>query len=92
MITGVDAETVVNLLKESTQNQITQAGFFFTLAAWLHAGRVKKEIKENFNSLKESIDNLGLAFKKDLKAHNDRLDNLSERVETLEVSRKGVTK
>ena len=77
-------EALSKLFYEATQNQITQAGFFFTLAAWLHAGRVKKEIRENFDSLTTAIDKVALAFRDDLKAHAARLDNLCERVTSLE--------
>lgn len=80
-----ETETLLNFLSEASRNQITQAGFFFTMAAWLHSGRVKKEIKENFKGLTDSIDNVAKAFKEDLKAHSERLDNLSRRVHSLEI-------
>ena len=82
--TTEQVDAISKLFSEATQNQITQAGFCFTLAAWLHAGRVKKEIRENFAALTESIDKVALAFRDDLKAHAARLDNLSERVTSLE--------
>lgn len=78
------AEPIIKLLSDTAQSQITQAGFFFTLAAWLHSGRVKKEIRENFLALTVSIDKVADAFREDLKAHGERLDNLTSRVTTLE--------
>lgn len=69
---------------EAASNQIAQAGFFFTIAAWLHSGRVKKEIKENFSSLTKAINDVASAFREDLKAHSEQLKNLSSRVQSLE--------
>lgn len=80
----LDSAPLLNFLSDASKNQITQAGFFFTAAAWIHSGRVKKEIKENFKALTLSIDHVADAFKEDLKRHGDRLDNLSFRVTHLE--------
>lgn len=79
-------EPLVAFLSESAQSQIAQAGFFFTIAAWLHSGRVKKEIKSNFDSLTNAINKVADAFREDLKRHGDRLDNLDSRVQILEVN------
>lgn len=80
----INAEGLTNFFNEASKNQIAQAGFFFTCAAWIHSGRVKKEIKENFKSLTLAINQVAEAFKEDLKRHGDRLDNLSYRVKHLE--------
>lgn len=80
----VDSTKVMSMFSETANSQIAQAGFFFTIAAWLHAGRVKKEIKENFATLTTAINHVAEAFKEDLKRHGERLDNLSYRVKTLE--------
>lgn len=77
-------EPLVKFFSEAAQNQITQAGFFFTMAAWLHSGRVKKEIRENFMALTISIDKVADAFREDLKAQGNRVDNLASRVSDLE--------
>lgn len=78
------SEEVTKVLSQTAQSQMAQAGFFFTLAAWLHAGRVKKEIRTNFESLTVAITQVAEAFRSDLKAHGQRLDNLANRVESLE--------
>lgn len=80
------AEPVLKLFSETAQNQIAQAGFFFTVAAWLHSGRVKKEIRENFAALTVAIDKVAEAFREDLKAQGARLDNLTTRVTSLETA------
>lgn len=79
-----NADAVVKLLSETAQSQLAQAGFFFTIAAWLHSGRVKKEIRENFSALTQAIDNVANAFREDLKLQGARLDNLASRVSSLE--------
>lgn len=88
LITGLlgpgHAEEVYSSLSTAAQSEITQAGFFFALAAWLHAGRVKKEIKLNFASLTTAINQVADAFRADLRAHGLKLDNLANRVQSLE--------
>jgi hypothetical protein len=85
----IDKEQVSAFLGETASNQIAQAGLFFTIAAWLHAGRVKKEIKDNFSSLTTAINGVAAAFKEDLKKHSEILENLSTRVDMLEKKHKG---
>lgn len=80
----IDHEAIKGFLGEAVGNQITQAGFFFTAAAWVHSSRVKKEIKANFASLTAAINNVAESFREDLKNHSERLDNLSMRVQTVE--------
>ena len=80
----VDPNKVSKIFSETAQNQIAQAGFFFTLAAYIHSGRVKKEIKSNFEALTTAINQVAEAFREDLKKHSERLDNLASRVEVLE--------
>lgn len=84
---GVDPETVKHFLSETAQSQIAQAGFFFTMAAWLHAGRVKKEIANSFTSLTTAIQEVAQALRKDLESqkkileiHATRLDNLEDKL------------
>lgn len=81
---GVDPELVKSFLSETAQSQIAQAGFFFTLAAWLHAGRVKKEIARNFEALTNALNSVALALRKDLDGHREILANHSIRLDNLE--------
>ena len=85
----LDSEQIKLIFGEAASNQIAQAGFFFTIAAWLHSGRVKKEIKENFSSLTKAINDVASAFREDLKAHSEQLNNLASRVQSLEEKTKG---
>lgn len=68
-----DPNMLVQHMSVIAQSQIAQAGFFFTLAAWLHAGRVKKEIKDSFSTLITAMTDLGDALRKELKIHADQL-------------------
>ena len=84
-------ENVTRTFGAVANSQIAQAGFFFTVAAWLHAGRVKKEISSNFAHLTKAIDNVSLAFREDLARHSEKLEknalelaNLSSRVQNVE--------
>lgn len=90
LLTGMGpdhAESFIKLFSEAAQSQFAQAGFMFTAAAWVHSGRVKKEIRSNFESLTTAISSVADAFRVDLKHHSERLDNLANRVESLENNR-----
>ena len=80
----IDHEVLTKLFGETMSNQITQLGICFTIAAWLHSGRVKKEIRANFSALTTAINNVAESLKEDLKAHSDKIDNLTTRVQKLE--------
>ncbi len=82
-----DPATIMQIMSDTANSKIAQAGFFFTIAAWLHSGRVKKEIKLNFVALTEAINNVANSFREDLAKHGERLDNLAGRVEHLEKSK-----
>jgi len=88
----IDRDKVMAVFSDTASNQIAQAGFFFSVAAWLHSGRVKKEIRVNFVALTMAINQVADAFKEDLKRHGDRIDNLSFRVQTLEGTKLPPTK
>lgn len=82
VIGSIDPNTILSYVSETASNQIVRAGFFFTVAAWLHSSRVKKEIAKNFAGLTEAITNLGIAL-------GTRLDRLEGRVKTLEENKGG---
>lgn len=79
----VNSENISTFLGNMAGNEIAQTGFLFTVAAWLHSGRVKKEIKDNFSSLTTAINNVAESFKQDLKAHSDTLKVHSEAINEL---------
>lgn len=80
-------ESLVKHLSDASQNKFTQDCFIFSLAAAIHSGRMKKEIRASFESLSLSIDKVAEAFRADLEVHGKKLDNLAERVTSLEGSK-----
>ncbi len=83
-----DSSSISNILSQASQNELVRYGFFFALAAWIHAGRVKKEIKLNFVALTSAIQELGGALRADLESHRKILAEHGQRLDTLEVNRK----
>lgn len=84
LIVSMTPEAMVGHFTNITESKVAQFGFFFTLAAWIHSGRVKKEIAAQFTTITEAINNVATALHNDLAAHGSRLDNLTNRVDKLE--------
>lgn len=85
-------QSFVEVMGEASRSQVAQAGFFFTIASLIHSGRMKKEIRANFEALTISIDRVSLALREDLRNHDhklsdhgEKLDNLTNRVDKLEI-------
>ncbi len=83
---SLDPNTIVQHMSMVAQSQIAQTGFFFTLAAWLHAGRVKKEIKESFTSLTLALNDLSAALRQELKIHSEELADHANKLDKLGLS------
>lgn len=87
----LDLDIIKNLFGDAISSQVTQFTIAFTLAAYIHAGRVKKEIKAQFSHLTDVIGELGAALRQDLNTHSERIgaveknvSQLSDRIENLE--------
>ena len=78
IIYGISPDYVVSFLSETAASKVAQYGFFFTLAAWIHAGRVKKEISNQFSPLTEAINNVASTLKDDLAMQAERLDTMEK--------------
>lgn len=72
-------ETIERLLGPLMSHQVTQFGLAFAIAAWLHSGRVKKEIKAQADQISAAFNNLAEALRNDLKSLNDRVSALEKR-------------
>ena len=90
-IEPANIETLTSFMSKGMQSQFAQMSFAFTLAAWVHSGRVKKEIKSNFDGLTSAINAVADAFRKDLEAQSHVLQDTTNllaatisRVEVLE--------
>lgn len=81
-------ESALKIFTNSSKSEFAKNCFIFSLAAAIHAGRVKKEIRVAVETLTQSltisIDKVAEAFREDLKSHSQRLDNLASRVASLE--------
>lgn len=81
-------ESSFKMLSEASQSEFAKNCFIFSLAAAVHSGRVKKEIRSAVetltHSLTLSIEKVAEAFRDDLKNHSEKLDNLASRVASLE--------
>lgn len=69
-LVAVNPEGVLDFLNEALKHQVVSFTVAFSLAAWIHSGRVKKEIKNQFESLVTAITGLG-----------EKLENRIENVE-----------
>lgn len=95
-LAGVNPDGLTDLLSEAFSHQITQFSIAFSIAAWIHSGRVKKEIRNQFENIVGSIDNVASALKQDLAAQGARiisvengLNQISMRVDAIEKQTKG---
>ncbi len=73
---GVVPDHALSFLSEAASHQVTQNLFYFALAAWIHSGRVRKEIR----FLTQSISDLGAALRQDFSALSNRVGNVEENV------------
>lgn len=70
-------EALISGLGSALQSQVAQFGFAFSLAAWIHAGRVKKEIGAQLGGIKDALTSL-------LKVESERITKLEKRMELFE--------
>lgn len=80
---STDPEYVSGLLNQALSHQVTQFTVAFTIAAWLHSGRVKKEIKNQLGSISVSIDGVAQTLRQDLQAQNKRLASVETEVKNI---------
>lgn len=84
LLMSMNPVMLTEYLNEAAASKVAQFGFLFTLAAWLHSGRVKKEIKTQFEIITDAINNVAMALRQDLAAQTKRLDSLEDRLENIE--------
>lgn len=89
--TYLEPEQVFGLFSAALQSQVTQFGIAFAMAAWIHSGRMKKEIASQLSGITAALNNLGSALREDLKRQSDRIETveggfkkLTSRVDKLE--------
>ena len=80
----LDPEFFQGVLTGALQSQVTQFGVAFALAAWIHSGRMKKEIGTQLSSVTAAINNLGTALRQDLAALSERIGQVESRMDKIE--------
>ncbi len=80
----LDWIAVSDLISKGLSHQVTQFTIAFGVAAYIHAGRVKKEIASQMSGITGAINSLADALKKELSEHSARIEKLTSRVDSLE--------
>lgn len=79
-------EWIESLVQQSNTvlaSSVTHYGIAFAIAAFIHSGRVKKEIANQMSTLVSALNSLGEALRQDMKKQSQRIDFVSSEVETL---------
>lgn len=74
----LNSETISSLMGEALGHQVTQFGIAFAIAAWVHAGRVKKEIKEQMSNVVAAVDNVASVLRQDLTHQSERIGHIED--------------
>lgn len=74
----MDYDSIMNAAPSWLFSDLTRQVFLFTLAAWIHSGRVKKEIKEQFQTLTHAIYGVKSELGVIIDDHADRIDRLEK--------------
>ncbi len=76
LLYGIDPIKFTEYLSLAMQQEISRLMIAFSVAAWIHSGRVKKE----FKGVTEAINSLGSALRLDLSALSSRVGDLEKTV------------
>lgn len=80
----MNPEILADLLGNAVQSQVAQFGIAFSLAAWIHARQVKKEIAYHLEGIRAAIVELGRDLRRDMALQSERIGKLEERVDKIE--------
>jgi hypothetical protein len=84
----LEGQTIRAFLGDAIESDVAQFMLAFTIAAFIHSSRVKKEIRANFDRLADAIKDLSSALRQDLASHSDRIAKVEERMTKIEVIHK----
>lgn len=79
-----DMELISHLFGTAIGSQVAQFGVAFSIAAWIHAGRVKKEIAAQLSGIKDAVNDLSAALRQDLEKQSQRISQIDARVSKIE--------
>lgn len=80
----MDVNSIIDLVSSAMSHDVTKWTIAFCIAAWVHSGQVKRELRKQFTVIATSMDNLGIAIRKDMSDQARRIENLTGRVDQLE--------
>lgn len=80
----MDIQDVIDFFSQALAHQVTQWTIAFTIAAWVHSGRVKREIKDQMSGLSLAITDLGQALRQDLTSQSERIGKIENGFGTLD--------
>jgi hypothetical protein len=72
----LDFESIQKLFGDALASQVAQFGFAFSMAAWIHSGRMKREIATQVASITTALNNLASALRQDLKSQSERIEKV----------------
>lgn len=72
----LDIEMIAKVIGGTLETQVGQFTVAFGLAAWIHAGRVKKEIRLQGAQFVDAMNNLSAALRQDLANHSNRIEKV----------------
>ena len=80
----LDSGILIGALGRAFEQDVVKWGLAFSLAAWFHSGRVKKEIKTQFSSLTDAIKEMGAALRQDMAMQAQEIKEVKARVSVIE--------
>lgn len=91
-----DLDTIKLFLGDAIGAEVTKFTIGFVVAAWIHSGRVKKEIASQLEGIRLAMLDLGSALRQDLSNQSERIgkvevgmSKLGDRVNKLDGGKRG---
>lgn len=87
---GIDPTAFEGHLSATMAHDVTKFGLVFSLAAWIHSSRVKKEIASQTQNIVASIDNVAVALRDDLMKQGNRIGQVESGMAELKTTVKKI--
>lgn len=76
----MDLTPIYDFFGTAFSQDVTKWTCAFCIAAWVHSGQVKREMKKQFGFVVDSIDNLSVALRNDMNAQANRISSVENGV------------
>lgn len=86
---SLNPDLFIKFLNDTYSSTVTQFGFCFLLASWVHAREVRIEIRTQIGGLVEAINQVKETLSADLHLQAERLEKVEGRLSALETKTKG---